>query len=74
MSDTTISGVFGNLGGDISIDDLEDRIDASSSCTDEQNTPTNDWTPIERLSVIGEDALDDHVFASDRRTVTLFEH
>ena len=56
------------------IADLEDSIDATSSCTDEQNTPTDDWTPLERLSVIGEEALDDHVSASDRRAVTVFEH
>jgi uncharacterized small protein (DUF1192 family) len=138
MSDTTTSGVTGNLGDDISIDDLtehvqtladcitelkaevakkderiddleqrvdeleaeqnthekrmdalgtgiesanddiadlEDNIDAvNSNHSDEQNTPTDDWTPLERLSVVGEDALDDHVSASDRRSVTVFEH
>ncbi|WP_435158551.1 hypothetical protein [Haladaptatus sp. DFWS20] len=56
------------------IADLQDNIDATSSCTDEQSTPADDWTPLERLSVIGEDALDDHVSASDRRAVALFEH
>jgi hypothetical protein len=57
------------------IADLEDNIDAvNSNHSDEQSTPGADWTPLERLSVIGEDALDDHVFASDRRAVTVFEH
>ncbi|ODR80876.1 hypothetical protein BG842_02330 [Haladaptatus sp. W1] len=49
-------------------------MDVTSDCTDEQSTPADDWTPLERLSVIGEDALDDHVSASDRRAVTVFEH
>ena len=57
------------------IADLEDNIDAvNSNHSDEQSTPADDWTPLERLSVIGEAALDDHVFASDRRAVTVFEH
>ena len=37
---------------------FEDNIDATSNCTDDQQTPTGDWTPLERLSVIGEGALD----------------
>ncbi|MCO8245316.1 hypothetical protein [Haladaptatus sp. AB643] len=57
------------------IANLEDNIDAANSNhSDEQSTPTDDWTPLERLSLIGEDALDDHVSASDRRAVTVFEH
>ncbi|WP_227379281.1 hypothetical protein [Haladaptatus halobius] len=38
------------------------------------NTVGEDYTPIERLSILGEDALDEHVDPSDRRAVTLFEH
>ncbi|UPV76625.1 hypothetical protein M0R89_19015 (plasmid) [Halorussus limi] len=57
------------------IADLEDSVntgDSSSTTSDQQ--PTDEWTPIERLATIGEDALDDHVTASDRRAVVLFEH
>ncbi|WP_266082721.1 cell division protein ZapB [Haladaptatus caseinilyticus] len=56
------------------IAELEDRIDATDSDGSDSNTPADDWTPLERLSIIGDDALDEHVSASDRRAVTLFEH
>ena len=57
------------------IADLEDRIATTdSNHSDEQRIPTDDWTPLERLSMISDEALDKHVSASDRRAVTLFEH
>ncbi|WP_321112551.1 hypothetical protein [Halorussus salinisoli] len=59
--------------------DLDNRLDTtedqcSNTSSDGQQTPDEEWTPIERLSVIGEAALDDHVSASDRRAVVIFEH
>lgn len=61
------------------IDDLEDCLAGGTPQDDGGETTLHDavgedYTPIERLSVLGEDALDEHVSASDRRAVTLFEH
>ena len=53
---------------------LEDDVRDANPGGDGGQSPEDDWTPVERLSVIGEDGLDDHVTASDRRAIEIFEH
>ncbi len=71
-----------HLQGESVIDRLDGLEDTLEGCNPQgdggettlHDTVGEDYTPIERLSVLGEDALDEHVTASDRRAVALFEH
>ncbi|RBI58319.1 hypothetical protein DMJ13_27365 [halophilic archaeon] len=53
---------------------LEDDVADANPGGDGGETPTDDWTPIERLSIMGEDAIEEHVGPSDRRAVEVYTH